>query len=68
MWTTAGRTRSATLIKADCRASVVFADAGAADRTPGEALIRSAWSQNPAPRKAKSALAWRMTRALLGVI
>src|SRR5437773_2470640 len=68
IWTTAGRTRSATLTKADCRASAVLAGPSGPDPPAGGGAVRSAWSQKPPPRKAKRALARRTVRALLGAI
>src|SRR5438128_12483710 len=68
MWTTAGRTRSATLTNAACSASAVLIGDGAWGLGAGRVPDHSPCAQNPAPRQAKRALARRILRAVVGVI
>src|SRR5437773_10331905 len=68
MWTTAGRTRSATLTNADWRASAVLVTGPARTGTIWDWVNSTARIQKPAPTKAKIALTTTATRPVLGTI
>jgi len=68
MWTTAGRTRSATLTKAAWRASAVAIGAGVVARAAPAARVNMAYRANPAPAKAKRIEAARAARTVCAFI
>src|SRR5438093_13524464 len=67
MWTTAGRTLSATVTNAAWRASAVF-NGWATDGSGPRLVVQIAWTQNPAPILAKTTARATRPRADLSVI